>query len=83
MASWFNLWMHWLLPEPNRVMDAGKQPIGGFSGTIVARTASRSAPTLASSYASAPARERAPAGSKMLLFSSNISYDIRPNIKNL
>lgn len=28
-ASWFNLETHWLLPEPNRVMAAGKHPVGG------------------------------------------------------
>lgn len=28
-ASLFNLATHWLLPLPNRVIAAGKQPIGG------------------------------------------------------
>ncbi|CAL5334632.1 unnamed protein product [Camellia sinensis] len=29
MASWFSLATHWLLPDPNIVMAAGKHPVGG------------------------------------------------------
>lgn len=29
MASWFNLGMHSLVPEPNRVIAAGQHPVGG------------------------------------------------------
>lgn len=30
IASWFSLGRYWLLPEPNRVMTACKQPVGAM-----------------------------------------------------
>lgn len=40
MASWFNLGMHWFLPKPNRVIAAGKHPVGGKLMTPILRAPS-------------------------------------------
>lgn len=41
IASRFNLATHWFLPEPNNVMAAGKQPVGGRVVTPIRLAPSR------------------------------------------
>lgn len=37
IASWFSLATHWLLPAPNKVIAAGKHPVGGKFVTPILR----------------------------------------------